>query len=135
MTEMIGRLEGVRVQRRGRVRNGPLLLLLKHEAAGALPRQRDEVDVLFGIECSSVTFGGASFTATAASGRSRDSGTICFFDKDETLRSVFLVAPWFVQRHGDHVERRAGLGNLEQEKRSSSLCLIRRFGAERVVAG
>ncbi len=112
MAEMIGCLKSVRVQRRGRVRHGALLFLFENEASGAFPRQRDEVYVLFGIEHSSVTFGGASFSAPAASGPTRTSGTVRFFDKNETFRSVFLIAPRFVQRQRDDVERRTGLGNL-----------------------
>jgi hypothetical protein len=101
--------EGVRMERR---RDVCALLFLQNETSSSFPRERDEVDVFFGVERSSLTLRRAPFAAGTAPGRSGVTSRIGFFYENEILWPVFLVAPRFMQGHRDHVERRAGLGNL-----------------------
>ena len=110
LAEMIGVFESVRVESRRDVR---ALLFLKNETPRSFPGERDEVNVFFGVERSSLTLRRAPFAARAAPGCSGTSGRIRFFNESEILRPVFLVSARFVQGHRDHVERRAGLRDLQ----------------------
>ena len=112
--------KNVRVQRRRRRWRVSgyatlLLLLLQYETASPLPRQGDEVHVLFGVERSSLPLRRAPFTVSAAPGAAGAPRGVGFFDEKEAFRLLLFVSPRFVQRHRDDVEGRTCLGNLKSK--------------------